>query len=133
MARALSPPVIPAQAGTQANRRLFIADVEAVARRNVCRNNQFADVYVGPGLRRDDGCGWGSFSRADTAFVARCSVHFGARNDRRPPTTVILGLVPRTQGAAGFMVVEQVVEAACSACCHHLPGGWLGPRADARG
>jgi hypothetical protein len=96
--------VFLSMSGTHANRRLFIADVEAVARRNVCRNNQFADAYVGPGLRRDDGCGWGSFEQADTAFVERCYVHFGARNDRRLPKGGILGLVPRTHPSASDII-----------------------------
>jgi hypothetical protein len=65
----------------------------------------------------------------ESALVERCYVHFGARNDRRPPTNVLLGVVPRSQGAAGLAVVE----AACSAYSRHLPGGWLGPRAEARG
>jgi hypothetical protein len=73
---------------------------------------------VGPGLRRDDGCGRGSFEQADTAFVERCCMNFRGYTDRRSAKGGLLELVrlvPRTQGVAGFMRIEQAVEAACSA------------------
>jgi hypothetical protein len=42
------------------------------------------------------------------------------------------GIGPMTQGAARFVAIERAFAAACSAHAQHQPGGWLGPRAEAR-
>jgi hypothetical protein len=46
-------------------------------------------------------------SRADNVLVEALLHTFRCKQRPSPPPGVILGLVPRTQGAAGFVGVEQ--------------------------
>ncbi len=60
--------VIPTQVGTSASVGALDAGVDALRLAGWGRSNTDGSLdatYVGPGLRRDDGCGWGAIATFD--------------------------------------------------------------------
>jgi hypothetical protein len=93
---AVSPPVIPAKAGTHVNLSLRVADETLWLATIIRRINEFVDAHVGPGLRRDDGCGWDVF--VDFMSSSQIKSKFALMSRCDHPTGVILGLIPGLSG-----------------------------------
>jgi hypothetical protein len=88
----VSPPVIPAKAGTHVNLSLRVADETLWLATIICRINEFVDAHVGPGLRRDDGCGWDVFVDFMSSSLRKAQFAHMSRCDH--PTGVIPELIP---------------------------------------